>query len=377
MRHRTVAALLALTGLLLAAPAVGQQEDGSADPATQMARQRFEEGVKLFDRGEYKRAQAAFLQAWVLKQHPAVLLNLAQSELRSGDHVPAARHFAAYLRDYPDTPPKERASAQQGLAEARKHTGLLEVVVDTPGAEVLVGGESMGRTPLPGPIDVAPGPFEVLVRLAGAQPTTETGSVDAGRSRTVHVKVALDPAEPLLAPAPPTPPPAQTEPPETGRQPFFSWAQSDPVAWATLGTAGLGLGVGTVFAFLAHTSANDADSVAAQITAVAQGDPEMTSYQGFNRRTDPCASPVPVTSGTDYRPACSQLQEELDTLDSRKTMMWVGFGVGAAGAIGTGVAYYLRTESGDESTKPTPLGTAVLTPVWAPNVGGLRISGSF
>jgi tetratricopeptide (TPR) repeat protein len=341
-----------------------------------MARQRFEEGVKLFDRGEYKQAQAAFLQAWVLKQHPAVLLNLAQSELRSGDHVPAARHFATYLRDYPDTPAKERAAAQQGLAEARKHTGQLEIVVETPGAEVFVGGESVGRTPLPGPIDVSPGSFEVLVRLAGAEPTTETGSVEAGRSRTVRVELALRPEAPPAtkpAPVPVEPPP----PPDAGRQPFFTWAQSDPVAWATLGTAGLGLGVGTVFAFLAHAKANDADSIAAQITAVAQGDPEMSSYQGFNRRSDPCASPVPITSGTDYRPACSQLQEDLDTLDSRKTMMWVGFGVGAAGAIGTGVAYYLRTDSGDESTKPTPLGTAVITPVLAPNVGGLHISGSF
>ncbi len=342
-----------------------------------MARQRFEEGVKLFDRGEYERAQAAFLQAWVLKQHPAVLLNLAQSELRSGDHVPAARHFAAYLRDYPDTPPKERAAAQQGLAEAREHTGLLEIVVDAPGAEVLVGGESMGRTPLPGPIDVSPGPFEVIVRLAGAEPATETGSVEAGRSLTLHVQLALEPDAPPPATEPAPSPIKSSPPPDAGRQPFFSWVQSDPVAWATLGTAGLGLGVGTTFAFLAQAKANDADSVAAQITAVAQGDPEMANYQGFNRRSDPCASPVPVTSGTDYRPACSQLQESLDTLDSRKTMMWIGFGVGAAGAVGTGVAYYLRTNAADESTKPTPLGSAVVTPVWAPNVGGLRISGAF
>src|SRR6185503_3408313 len=69
-----------------------------ADGDTDMARQRFNEGVHFFDRGEYDKARGAFLQAWALKRHPAVLLNLAQSSLRSHHEAEAARYFEEYLR---------------------------------------------------------------------------------------------------------------------------------------------------------------------------------------------------------------------------------------------------------------------------------------
>lgn len=193
--RRCSVALLSLAGFLVMAHALGQEPE--SDAVTQMARQRFEEGVKLFDRGDYKGAQAAFLQAWTLKQHPAVLLNLAQSELRSGDHVAAARHFATYLRDYPDTPAKERAAAQQGLTEARKHTGQLEIMADDTNVEVLINNESVGRTPLPGPVDIAPGSYQIVGRLAGSEPFESSGSVQAGQSKSVEITFHQ------LAPPPP------------------------------------------------------------------------------------------------------------------------------------------------------------------------------
>ncbi len=195
--RRCSVALLSLAGFLVMAHALGQEPE--SDAVTQMARQRFEEGVKLFDRGDYKGAQAAFLQAWTLKQHPAVLLNLAQSELRSGDHVAAARHFATYLRDYPDTPAKERAAAQQGLTEARKHTGQLEIMADDTNVEVLINNESVGRTPLPGPVDIAPGSYQIVGRLAGSEPFESSGSVQAGQSKSVEITFHQ------LAPPPPPP----------------------------------------------------------------------------------------------------------------------------------------------------------------------------
>ena len=60
------------------------------DAMTEMARQRFQEGVKFYDQKKYEESRAAFLQAYALKHHPAVLLNLAQAELRSNHPVDAA-----------------------------------------------------------------------------------------------------------------------------------------------------------------------------------------------------------------------------------------------------------------------------------------------
>lgn len=367
MRIRIHVAILLLAGVVFAPPSVAQTP-GETDAATEMARQRFAEGVKLFDQGDFAGAQAAFLQAWALRKHPAVLLNLAQSELRSGDHVSAARHFAQYLRDYSDTPAKERASAEQGLKEARAHTGQIEIVA-APGAEVLVDGESVGRLPLPGLLDVKPGSHTVEVRAAGTPPVSQEIAVDAGKILTVQFEGNAPNAEP--APAPP--PPSESVPgSDTGRISFPAWVASDPVAWATLGVTGLGLGAGTAFAIMASSKKNDSDEVAAQITAVASRDPGMLNYDGLDRRDNPCASPVPVTAQTDYRPACSTLRDDLDSLDKRRTLAWVGFGVAAAGAVGTGVAYYLRSEPREEAST-----NVVVAPVWSPEVTGVGLGGTF
>ena len=50
------------------------------------------------------------------------------------------------------------------------------------------------------------------------------------------------------------------------------------------------------------------DDIARQITAVAEHDDDLLDYQGEDRRANPCAEPIPITSNTDYRPACEELE---------------------------------------------------------------------
>ena len=78
---------------------------------TEMARERFQEGVKYYDAKQYDKARAAFLQAYALKKHPAVLLNLAQSELRSSHEAEGARHFALFMRENPSATALEKQEA--------------------------------------------------------------------------------------------------------------------------------------------------------------------------------------------------------------------------------------------------------------------------
>lgn len=382
MKIRAVPLVLALCAVpTLTAGSASAQAPTQSDALTEMARKRFEEGVRHFDQGDYPRAQAAFLQAWALKKHPAVLLNLAQSELRAGNHVDAARHFAQYLHEYPDTPQDQQALAQEGLRDARKHTGLLEVAVSTEGAEVLVDGEVVGRSPLPGPVDVQPGSHQVEVRLPGAPPASQQTSVQAGQSVPLHFVVETPAsAEEAVPPAGGDPTGREPEPDAEpgGRKSFVSWAGSDPVAWGTLGATGLGLGLGVTFAFMTAAAADDADSVSAQITAVASRDDGLQNYEGLDRRDNPCADPVPKTVQTDYAPACAQLRDHLDTRDSRRTKMWIGFGLAAVGAAGTGVAYYLRTQPQDEAAAHRETkGFTAVTPLWSPEVTGVGVVGSF
>src|SRR6187399_2112456 len=120
--------------MLWSGPSHAQQGDGE----TEIARQRFREGVAHYDRQDFEKARLAFLQAYLLKPHPAVLLNLAQSELRAGRHAEAAENFAKYIRQNPTAPALEHAKA--GFEEARQRVIELNVQVNASGASVSVDG---------------------------------------------------------------------------------------------------------------------------------------------------------------------------------------------------------------------------------------------
>ena len=89
------------------------------DAVTKEARKRFLEGVKLFDEKKFDLARASFLQAMALKPHPAILLNLAQTELVGGQHFEALGHFKQYLNDPATQGDPKRADAEKGVSEAR------------------------------------------------------------------------------------------------------------------------------------------------------------------------------------------------------------------------------------------------------------------
>jgi len=117
MKTRAVAAalLLAFTSMSVPVTAFAQADD----PLTIQARSRFKEGVDAFDKGQYEAARASFLQAYALKSHPAVLLNLAQSCLRANHALEAIKYFQKYLREVQNPTPQQRHDAEAGLEEAR------------------------------------------------------------------------------------------------------------------------------------------------------------------------------------------------------------------------------------------------------------------
>src|SRR5262245_29471586 len=192
MKTRSIAAvlLLAFAPVAFGAPAFAQPAD---DPTTKAARARFQEGVAYYDKGEYENARTAFLQAYALRKHPAVLLNLAQSSLRANHPLEASKYFQQYLRESSNLSPAQRADAERGLNEARQKLGRIEVSAPT-GAAVIVDGEMVGSAPLSEPVDVEPGNHKVK---AGA----EEQNVSAAAGQKVPARFGTSTAQ---AVAPPT-----------------------------------------------------------------------------------------------------------------------------------------------------------------------------
>src|SRR5688572_14545774 len=207
MRTRRIAALVLVAFTSASVPTtftrtVAAQAD---DPVTTQARARFKEGVDFYDKGKYEEARLAFLQAYTLKKHPAVLLNLAQSSAKAGHPMEAAKYFKQFLKESTTASPQQKKDAETGLADVRQKLGRIDVVAPAGTEITLDDGERIGTAPLSEPIDVEPGPHTV-------KSPNDSVRVIATVGQKVEAKLgAASSAPPAVVPV--TPPSTSTTPP--------------------------------------------------------------------------------------------------------------------------------------------------------------------
>jgi PEGA domain len=385
-RVRCAALLLAVSSAVLAGSTARAQDK---DAVTEMARRRFQEGVKFFDQKRYEEARGAFLQAYALKRHPALLLNLAQSEIRSGHPAEAARHFAGFLREAANPSPLERSEAEKGLREARSKLARIQISAPS-GAEVFVDGESVGQAPITDPVDVLPGTHTIEARH-GTKTASTTVSVVVSRlaAATVTFETAPPPPPPPAAEPPPpataTPPAAapEAEPPAPAAEPakepetpkekdepaagadderesFFSWVGNNELAYVGLGLTGVGVGMFIGFGLAAQRADQNVASVAAQIR-------EEIALQGLTR-TNVCADTVQWN----FEDACTTLSDNVAARDLDRTLATVGIVTAGVSAVATVAAYFLT--SGKSTARRS--GTQI-TPIAGPHQTGFAVVGTF
>ncbi len=378
--------------LAFAAPPRTSDDDASVA----IARERFKEGVALFDKKDYDKARIAFLQAYALKKHPAVLLNLAQSELRSNHEADAAKHFAAYLRESKDASDSERTAAEAGLNATKAMVAEVSVNVDESGAEVFVDNSSEGISPLAGPVYVTPGSHSFEARKGGKSASQQL-STSAGRQVTANLNFAAKPA-PVVAPvaqsdqseAPAEP--EQPSEPSAGRKPFFKWLVSSPVGVVGLGLTGVGLGVGVGGALASNHAYNNADSIAEQIKKNAAADSNLAAPDTSSLCTDPntwlashdyvqnMKTPDIATRTGEYKNACAKYPDNVNHGDTLKTVATVGFVVGGVAAVGTIIYYFIdpnAKEGGGEKEAHAARRRIAIVPTVGPSQNGLTVMGTF
>lgn len=389
---RLGAAAVILGGLLLVpAPALAQD-----DVTLTMARERFKEGVAYFDKKDFAKARVAFLQAYALKKHPAVLLNLAQSELRSGHEADAAKHFAQYLREHKEATDAERQGAETGLTAAKALVAEVLLSVDTTGAEIYVDGDLEGQAPLPGSVYLAPGSHEIQARKDGKSASSQMNAA-AGQSSSITLKLAA-PSAPAGGPAAggeATDAPQEDPEGPTHRKGFFPWLVSTPGAMIGAGLAGVGLIGGGAFALGSKSAYDAADSVAAGIednainkdgkinpvTMRPDSKGACVNPQGWLKNSSTVWAGAKDADISDrarqYDDNCTKYTDNVKSGDTYKTLAIVGFAVGGAAVVGT-VIYYIvdSKEPGEASSRPKQR-QVVFAPVYQPGFAGGIVSGRF
>lgn len=366
-RHIAAAVLLSFLPVSVSLPAWSQD-----DPLTLQARARFKEGVDAFDKGKYEEARLSFLQAYTLKKHPAVLLNLAQSSAKSNHNVDALKYFQQFLKEATNATPQQKKDAETGLAEVRQKLGRIEVIAPS-GTEVSLDDQGkVGTTPMD-PIDVEPGEHTV-------KSPTQSVTVIATVGQKVQAKLTpQSAAAPVIVPAnppppetPPPPPPEHTQVDGAVRTKSSSNLLAPP---ANMTPVWIGLGVGIagfvgagVFAWFRGDAQKNADQVEGNIIDAAK-------QRGIPQK-GACNSAT-AKGNDDFTAACEQLRKNNDLVDTNATWANVGIVTGVVGLAFAG-AWYLAAPKRDAA--PTT-GRAPQKPVLVPyggyGNGGLVLSGSF
>ncbi len=391
MNTRRIASVVLLTFLpvTVSLPAAAQPAD---DPVTVQARARFKEGVEAYDKGKYEEARLSFLQAYTLKKHPAVLLNLAQSSAKANHPLEASKYFQQFLKHATTATPQQKKDAENGLADVRSKLGRIEIIAPA-GTEISLDDQGkIGTAPFTEPIDVEPGPHTL-------KSPTETQKIIATVGQKVEAKFgAASSGSPAVVPVTPpasgsgsnTPPGGSTgdgstggtgTPPAGGDQGtkkpgILSPPETMFPVYAGLALGGVGLVGAIVFAAFKADAQSKADSVATEIrtAAVARGLPT----------TGVCSNPNPSVQ-RDFGTACKTLRENNDKVDTNATVANVSLVVMGVGLV-TAAGWYLFAPKRDEGRtgangsrhvgaeqKPRP----VLTPWVGYEVGGLSVSGAF
>lgn len=379
-----LALLIALAPGAYAAPVFAQA--GAEDPITTMARARFKEGVEFYDKGEYEQARAAFLQAYALKKHPAVLLNLAWSSLKSGHTLEGKKYFEQFLNESKDATDKQRADANDGLSQAKAKLGRIEIQAPS-GTDVIVDGDHTGTAPISDPVYVEPGAHTVKFKGSDGATDTESVSVLAGQKAvakfsgpgggaagagTAPTTTASNTSTPSEAAAAPPSPPEESNaapaaaPTETAGGEAHASLLAPPKnvvpAAVLLGIGVAGFATAAVMYFVKQSAVNNQNDVAATIRNNGGGG-------------SPTFCDNPPTMPKDFTQICNAYNSDVNDVNADATVGNIAVGVGVAGVVGA-VIYWLAADK-EKPTSSAFITAPVVTPQIGRTGGSLSISAQF
>jgi hypothetical protein len=333
----------------VSAPAWAQTAAGEA--TTDLARERFKEGVAHFDKGEFELARASFLQAYTLKNHPAILGNLAWSCVKSGHFLEAHRYFEQFLSEAPSITPAQRADVADGLNQTDAHLGHIEIGAAA-GSDVTIDGEHVGTAPLPGPVAVDAGAHALRAVAPDGAASTQSVTVVAGERKVAQLAAA---------------PPASSPPESTASAPEASPESHASSVWPQ-NMLPIYIGGGLVIVSAAVAIGGAVAKQSAQSNANTEAGELAASHS---------TCPAPSGSTSAEINACTTYANDNHQWNQDSTLANVAIGVGIVALVGTGVYWILAKKEGTATSEPAATMSPKVVPFVGPSFGGLSVSAAF
>jgi hypothetical protein len=350
-----------------------------------MARSRFKEGVDFYDKGEFEQARLSFLQAYALKKHPAVLLNLAWSCLKSGHALEADKYFKQFLAEGKDITDKQRSDANDGLTQTRARLGRIEVSAAA-GTEVTVDGERVGTAPLAEPVVVEIGAHTVKFKATDGATDTQSITVMGGEKVVARYKppvtapAAVGPAAPAASTPAPEAPAGGTAPAKRAAAPSEEGGEQAESKAAPKKSAGAEAEGKSIFA--PPRNLVPVYILAGAAVALYAGAGLMAYFrdQAQGKADDLKAtivrnngSCIPQGTAARFVAACDAWQTDVSQANDDATWANVLLGFGIAATAGAVVYWFIadKHEETHVASEPT------VSPILGANVAGLSLSAQF
>ena len=221
------------------------------------AKKLFDQAKEKFEKGDYAGSYDLFLQADELVPGASPKYQAALSLDKMGKTSEAIAAYQKFLDSNPE-PEKHKDkidNAKARIEEIKKTPAKVKVATtppNPPNLKLAVDGAAQ-----PGPeLAVPPGKHKITATADGFEPATQEVEVTFGESKDVSIALTESSAPPVAAVPPASTEPTPTAPPKSPpKEP-----RSNVPAYVTLGLAGVGAIVGTIFGIQALGSKSDFDS---------------------------------------------------------------------------------------------------------------------
>lgn len=323
------------------------------DAARASAIELFDLATALRKGGNFAEACPKFAESQRLDPQLGTLIHLADCYEQNGQLASA---YAAF-RDATDLA-QSKKDARLAMIQARSAAlkpRLSYLTIDVapaargPGLEVTRDGVAVNEVVFGTPMPIDRGEHRVVAVMPGKKAWSQSVNI-AGEASSARIEVPVlepevqAPAEPpaQVTPLAPAPIPVSVTGPERSRGiPTGTFVAS--------GVALVGLGAGVIFNVLARSSAESAEAA-----CDTQASDEDTCFVESRRERD-------------------ARESDLAAAETQRTISYVGFGVGAAGAVAAVTIYLLAGSDDAKGRAPA----AVMTPDLAPGFAGVNVTGSF
>jgi len=183
--------------------------DDAADRA--LAKQHFEAGVAAYEGQRYADALSQFQEAYRIKPHPVVRVNMANCYDRLGKPVPAIFHFEKFLEES-DPNASQRQEVTAALRALRAKVGEIKLRVTPDGAIVTIDGGERRQAPITEAVRLEAGAHVIEVAASGFKTQKRELSLQGGQAIELAIALESGTDTPVVA-ITPTPSPTPTDEP--------------------------------------------------------------------------------------------------------------------------------------------------------------------